>query len=112
MTISIFRPASVFWMTLAQFAIWYRQCKKGEEELKRRFQEDVEVVSPEDLTVPDDNTVMPIELELGNGVTLQKLTRPRNLDWGPTRDDFGLLMMFKVGSHVILVHKMPHLIIS
>ena len=99
-------------MTLAQFAIWYRQCKKGEEELQRCFQEDVEVVSVTDLALPDDSTIMPIELKLGNGLTLQKLTRPRNLDWGPTRDNFALLMLFKVFSHILLLKIRPSLIMS
>ena len=67
-----------------------------EEHSQPRDHADVPVITPADFPPPMEFTVLPIKMELTNGVIVKKMVRPVVLNWGPQDNYFSRLMLFQV----------------
>ena len=89
------RPDTLERLSLAQFLMWYRLSKPGREEAEPRFDQAVDICSPDDLPPAAGHTVMPGKLTLEDGTVLRLRRLPRALNWGP-KSTYASILLFSV----------------
>ena len=89
------RPDTLERLSLAQFLMWYRLSKPGREEAEPRFDQAVDICSPDDLPPLAGHTVMPGKLTLEDGTVLRLRRLPRALNWGP-KSTYASILLFSV----------------
>ena len=89
------RPATLEHLSLAQFLMWYRLSKPGQEEAAEWFDQAVDICCPDDLPPSPGHTVLPGKLTLRDGTLLRLRRVPRALDWGP-KSTYASILLFSV----------------
>ena len=98
------RPLDLEPLSAAQFKLFYRLAKPGEENREPHSGREVLVVTPADTPpLAHQKSVLPQKLPLlrpdGSAVVYKLVKKPRILTWAP-QSNFGTLYMFKVRQSV------------
>lgn len=96
------RPGTLECLCFGQFMMWYRLAKPGQEQANPRFNQVVNICSPEDLAPPAGHTDLPAVLRLTDGTVLRLRRLPCALNWGPA-SSYASIMLFTVHMTLLII---------